>query len=157
MKMILSLLCGAFLCLGPTAMAHTNTLPILNINGIAYSLSTNYVSASMVHGQGNKNFEISLHGSGLYGFSVYGYGDGFPTYGIIADTASGGVINDTVLKLHFNDTYLVPEGNRPKTYSGTLPIHIYQESENGFDTNYFHVKVSVTVYPASSTNASGKN
>ena len=155
--MILSLLCGAFLGVSSTAMAHTNTVSSLTINGIVYSLSTNSISTSMIHGQGNKNFEISVHGSGSYGFSVHGYGEDFPTYGIIADTASGGVINDTVLRLHFNDAYLMPDGNHSKVYSGILPIHIYQGSENGFDTNYFRVKVSVTVYPDVSTNTPVKN
>ncbi|MEI8249141.1 MAG: hypothetical protein WCG07_01445, partial [Candidatus Taylorbacteria bacterium] len=99
------------------------------------------------HGHGDKAFEVLLHGSDLYGFSVRGYGVGFPTYGIIPDTASGGVMGDIMLRLHFNDNYLNPDGDKPKTYSGYIPIHVFQGSETGFDTNFVYLSVTLTVYP----------
>jgi hypothetical protein len=130
------------------AWAQTNTaVPAITVNGAVYTLGTNAIVATMIHGQGDKSFEVALHGHGLYGFSVYGYGVGFPTYGIIADTASGGVVDDFTLKLHFSDAYLSPDGDMPKTYSGYLPIHVFQGSETGFDTNYFRLPVTVTVLP----------
>ena len=150
--MILSLVLSSTL-LDLSVRAQSNTVPpSLTVNGIQYSLGTNTIVATMIHGQGDKGFEVSLHGSGVYGFSVHGYGVGFPTYGIIADTASGGVNDNTVLRLHFSDTYLVPDGGKPKVYSGYLPIHVFQGSETGFDTNYFHLPVTVTVYPDLLTN-----
>ena len=129
-------------------VTQTNTLPSsVVISGITYSLGTNAIVATMVHGHGDKAFEVPLHGSDLYGFSVRGYGVGFPTYGIIADTASGGVMGDINLKLHFNDSYLNPDGDKPKTYSGYIPIHVFQGSETGFDTNFVYLPVTLTVYP----------
>ena len=146
---ILAVFCGAVLGFSLSVQAQTNTtLPTICVNGVTYFLGTNSISATMVHGQGDKGFEVIIHGTGFYSFSVYGYGVGFPTYGIIADTASGGATGDFALKLHFNDKYLTPDGDKSKTYSGYLPIHIFQGSENGFDTNYFRLPVTVTVFPA---------
>ena len=127
---------------------NTNTGPlVITVNGTTYSLGTNAIIATMIHGQGDKAFEVPLHGKGLYGFSVYGYGVNFPTYGIIPDTASGGVLDNCTLRLHFNDSYLVPDGDKPRTYVGYIPIHVYQGSETGFDTNFLHLPVTLTVYP----------
>ncbi|MEY2664255.1 MAG: hypothetical protein RIT04_63 [Candidatus Parcubacteria bacterium] len=134
----------------PAAPAIADEIPKVVINGTTYSLSTNQVVASMVDGEGNKNFGVTVRGNVPFGFSVHGYGNGFPTYGIIAETASGGVDGAFNIQLYFNDSYLSADGDKPRVYSGHLPIHIYQGSETGFDTNFLYLKVVLTVYPAKS-------
>jgi hypothetical protein len=129
----------------------------ITINGTTYSLSPCTITATMVHGQGNKNFSATIVGSGLYGFSTRGYGVGFPTYGIIANTASGGAQGSFPLGLYFNDSYLTANGDQPKTYTGYLPVHIFQGSETGNDNNFLNLGITLTVYPASSTSAVGLN
>ena len=150
MTLSLCVFCGTLLG-SLSAKAEDTTAPAtVTVNGSTYSLDPNAIVATMVHGKGNKDFAVTIRGSGLYGFSVHGYGVGFPTYGIIADTASGGADGDFTLRLHFNDSYLMPDGDKPKTYSGYIPIHIFQGSETCFDTNYLNLSVTLTVYPAPS-------
>jgi hypothetical protein len=123
-------------------------LESVTVNGAIYTLEPSVINFKMIETHGNKNFSATIHGKGPYGFSVYGYGFGFPTYGIIPDTSSGGVFDDFKLKFYFNDSVLHADGDKPHTYSGYIPIHVYQGSENGFDTNYLKLKINLTVYPS---------
>ncbi len=130
----------------PTTPTAALCTPI-TINGTTYSLSPCTITATMVHGQGNKSFSATIVGSGSYGFSTRGYGVGFPTYGIIANTASGGAQGSFPLNLYFNDSYLTANGNQSQTYTGYLPIHIFQGSETGNDNNFLNLGITLTVNP----------
>ncbi|MCC7004303.1 peptidoglycan-binding protein [Candidatus Nomurabacteria bacterium] len=125
----------------------TPICPSILINGSTYSLDPCSVTLSMVDGQGDKTFTSKIVGSGLYGFSVHGYGEGFPTYGIMSSPSSGGAFGNTSLNFTLNDNYLSSNGGSSKTYSGYMPIHIFQGSETGNDNNYLNLKVNLTVLP----------
>ncbi|MFA6295223.1 MAG: peptidoglycan-binding protein [Candidatus Paceibacterota bacterium] len=137
----------------PTILAVAICSPI-TVDGKTYSLSPCNITATMVDGQGNKSFSATIVGSGGYGFSTRGYGVGFPTYGIIANTASGGVGGSFPLSLYFNDKYLSANGDQPRTYTGYLPIHIFHGSETGYDNNFLYLGVTLTVLPVGNSIAS---
>jgi hypothetical protein len=138
----------------PTPVTPTTALctPI-TINGTTYSLSPCTITATMVDGSGNQNFSTTIMGSGGYGYSVRGYGVGFPTYGILG-ASSGGASGNTAVNLYFNDAYLSANGNQAQTYTGYLPIHIFQGSETGNDNNFLNLGITLTVLPAGSTGTS---
>ncbi len=118
----------------PTACPQSVT-----INGTNYTLSPCSINMTMIDGQGDKNFTSSILGTGVYGYSVRGYGVGFPTYGIIPNTSSGGANGNANLSFTFKDSYLTPG-----TYTGYIPVHIFQGSE-GTDNNYLNLNVNLTV------------
>ena len=134
----------------PTVSTSNKSCPqSLTIGGTTYTLSPCSVSETMIDGQGNKNFSTTItvsSGNPLFGYSVRGYGEGFPTYGIVG-AGSGGANGNTTLNLSFNDNYLSANGSQPKTYSGYLPIHIFQGSETGSDNNYLNLNLNLTVNP----------
>ncbi len=119
----------------------------ITINSITYSLNPCTITATMIDGQGNQNFSTTIKGSGGYGFSVRGYGEGFPTYSILGD-ASGGANGNTLIHLFFNDAVLSANETQARTYSGYLPVHIFQGSETGFDKNYLNLAITLTVLPS---------
>jgi hypothetical protein len=135
----------------PTTPTVNTTCPqSLTINGTTYTISPCSINVTMTDGQGDKNFSTTITAVGaspLFGYSTRGYGVGFPTYGILGG-GSGGVNGATTLNLHFKDSVLSADGKSPKTYSGYLPIHIFQGSETGFDNNFLNLNVSATVNPA---------
>lgn len=60
-----------------------------------------------------------------YNYSVYGYGVGFPAYGVIGDTSSGGATGNFILRnFHFNDDSLFADYPGARNYEGYLPIKI---------------------------------
>jgi hypothetical protein len=99
----------------------------VSINGTTYTLSPCSMNVTMSKSAGNKNFSTMIipSASGSYGFSVYGYGNGFPNYGIIANTSSGDTSGKQELNMYFNASYL-----NIGTYTGYLPIKVYQSSES---------------------------
>lgn len=117
---------------------------ILAVGGVNYSLSPCTITTTMIHGEGDKEFTVLLipnKPTASYGFSVRGYGEGFPTYGIMTIGASSGGASGTVtLKIRLSDKEL-----SPKIYNGYLPIHVFLGSETGLDQNYLNLKVNVTV------------
>ncbi len=119
----------------------------VTIDGIKYSLSPCSITMSMIDGEGDKNFSTTIMASGGYGFSVYGYGNGFPVYSILG-VSSGGASGNTALDLHFNDSVLSSDGDKPKVYSGYLPINVYQGSATGWNQHYMYLNLNLTVYPA---------
>lgn len=135
-------------CIGGTPVLTQNcttlaTCSPITVNGVVYSLSPCTISMTMPHGQGNKNFSTTIVGNGQYSFSVYGYGDGFPTYGILGGL-SGSATGNKTLNLYFNDSYLpLLNGNQIKTYSGYLPIIISQ----GGATGTLNLGVNLVVTP----------
>ncbi len=128
-------------CTASRAFPACNTV---TISGKTYKLSPCNLTATMVDGQGDKTFTTTIVATGSYGFSVYGYGNGFPTYGILGDS-SGGAYGNQTLNFHFSDSILNSDGISPKTYNGYLPIHIYQGSETGTDNNYLNFNINLTV------------
>jgi hypothetical protein len=144
-KIMFAVVASLFLAL--SAHSQTNGVYKVVVNDVTYSLMTNQIVATMIDGSGDKYFTASIHGKGLYGFTVYGYGEGFPTYGIIPETSSGGVIDNYTLRFYFNDGILNSNDGKPKVYEGRIKIHVYQGSETGFDTNFLYLPVKVTVYP----------
>jgi len=151
-------------CVNVCALAESNVFTVtappstnascpgsVTINGTTYTLSPCNINLIMTDGQGNKDFTTTVVSNGgsssTFGYSVHGYGVGFPTYGILGGT-SGGAVGNTTLHLTFNDSYLSANGNQPQTYTGYLPIHIYQGSEASTDNNYLNLNVTVTVNPA---------
>ncbi len=115
-------------------------------NGVTYSLEPCSVETTMVHGQGNRavSTNIMVSTSTLYGFTVYGYGIGFPTYGVSSNTSSGGAQGNEPLSLRFIDSYLPIEGGQAKTYSGYIPIDVDDSQGN---TGHLYLKMKVTVTP----------
>jgi peptidoglycan hydrolase-like protein with peptidoglycan-binding domain len=140
---------GSQVVIPPAPTSTTPTVAIcqpVTINGITYSLSPCPIAESMTDGQGNKSFSFTINGQGSYGFSVYGYGVGFPTYGILGNEVSGGVIGNKTLNMYFNNDYLSSETASPKTYSGYLPIRIFQGSAGPNDP-YINLGITLTVLP----------
>ena len=135
----------------PTTPTVNTTCPqSLTINGTTYSISPCSINMTMIDGQGDKSFSTTITAVGAspsFGYSTRGYGVGFPDYGILGG-GSGGANGATTLNLQFKDSVLSADGKSPKTYSGYLPIHIFQGSETGFDNNFLNLNVSATVNPA---------
>ncbi len=118
--------------------------PNVILNGVTYSLDPCTINASMVKGGGDKPFSVKINTSTinpLYGFSVFGYGVGFPTYGIIG-TSSGGAQGSTTLDFEFKESVL-----EKGVYKGYLPIHIFNGSEMGGEdsTHYLRLKIILKV------------
>jgi hypothetical protein len=133
------------------AVANTNLHPSsVTVDGVAYSLKPSSVEISMVSGKGDREAKVTIVApkSGAYGFSVHGYGEGLPIYGVITDLASGGAEGNVELTLCFHDSRLPSDGDKPKKYHGYLPIHIFHGSETGADKNFMYVEVTITVNPA---------
>ena len=106
----------------------------LVLDNSTYELYPCELNTSMVDGAGNVDFKFHIIQRGApvsYGFSVYGYGEGFPTYGTIG-TSSGGAQGNTTISRYFNDDYLNFDPSNP-VYSGYLPIKIYHGSASGND------------------------
>jgi hypothetical protein len=121
----------------------------VTVDGVTYTLNPSSVSEIMVDGQGNKTFSASISQSKrtLYGFSVYFPAVGFPQYGVMSDIATGGAFGTTQINFSLNDKALWADGNKNKTYSGCVPIHIYTGSEST-DGNYLYLKLNVVVKPS---------
>ena len=135
----------------PTPTTPKNSCPqTLTIGGTTYTISPCSINLSMIDGQGDKNFSVTITATGAntsFGYSTLGYGVGFPTYGILGG-GSGGVNGSTTLNLHLSDAYLSADGNQPKSYVGYLPVHIFQGNETGSDGNFLNINVNATVNPA---------
>ncbi|MEN9604737.1 MAG: hypothetical protein RJB39_422 [Candidatus Parcubacteria bacterium] len=120
----------------------------LTVGTNTFTLGECTLNLTMTDGAGNKDFNIRVIPSDVnksFGFSVYGYGEGLPTYGSLG-TASGGAHGITNIPRYLNDSYLAADGNNPKVYTGYFKIHIYEGSESG-DTNFLYQNFRVTVNP----------
>ena len=123
----------------------------VTVNGITYTLNPMTINETMIDGQGDKIFSTTIitpSSAVLYGFQVYGYGIGFPTYGIIGDATSGGASGNKTLTLRFKDSVLSADGNQPKVYSGCIPIGIYTGSATGNNISYLYLNINLTVNPS---------
>lgn len=129
-------------------VSHADTCPTVTIDNSTYHLEPCSLTYDMVDGSGDQPFEFTIVQEGesaVYGFTVYGYGEGFPTYGITG-VSSGGAQGNKTLALNFRDTYLNSEGNQPKVYSGYLPIQIYHGSWSP-DYEELQFTITLTVNP----------
>jgi hypothetical protein len=123
--------------------------PSVIIDNITYALSPCEVTTEMVDGQGDKNFSFTItqkNEKSFYGFGVYGYGVGFPDYGVQTITSGGGAIGDFVINGYFDDKALQADGSNEKKYQGYLPINVYHGSATGNTNKHelrFNIKLTV--------------
>lgn len=133
---------------------------VVTIDNAQYTISPCQINATMIDGRGDISFSANIipKNSSGYGFGVYGYGVGFPTYGVLTDgTASGGASGTTTLKFKFTDQVLSANGASPKTYTGYLPIGIYHGSANGSQISYLNLNLNLTVNPSSQATSTPVN
>ena len=126
----------------PVAKRADPCYPDVNLNGVTYSVSPCTINDTLIHGNGDKPFTVVIKTSTLnplYGFSVFGYGVGFPTYGITG-VSSGGAQGNTTLNLNFRDGVL-----KKGLYKGYLPIHIFNGSEMGGEDSTRYLKVIINL------------
>lgn len=154
--LVLSLFVVGLFSFNPSAVKAQETCPVINVDGVEYSLDPCSITMSMVDGKGDVGFYTTIIGSGLYGFSRYGYGVGFPVYSVLG-ISSGGATGNHDLNFYFKDGVLSSEGDKPKVYEGYLPIHIYHGSETGFDNNFLNLKLKLTVLPSDATSTAMLN
>ena len=141
----LSILYGLFSCSVKkvTGIPPVTCYQSVTLNKVTYELRPCFISDTIATSQ-NKEFTFLIVPSTVnpsYGFSVYGYGHGFPDYGIIATPSSGGSRGTETIRIKFNGNALSPH----TTYDGYLPIHIYEGSETGLDSNFLKLKVHLVV------------
>lgn len=131
-----------------------NACPTVTIDNATYRLDPCVMNLNLSDGSGNVYFYPKIVQTGQirsYGFSVYGYGVGFPTYGILANTASGGAYGNQTLQIYLNDAYLNTNVTTT-TYSGYLPIRVYHQSGGvGAQELKLNLTVKVTPKPTSSS------
>lgn len=128
--------------------AQSHFTPTTTVNGILYTTDIPALVVEMKSGRDTTvMFTIVQTERRLYGFSVHGYGVGMPIYGLIADVSSGGAVGQQVIGVRAHSSVFPLENGKRKTYTGYLPIHIYEGSETGLDSNYIKLPVRVTVYP----------
>jgi len=130
----------------------TDTNCQITLDNTVYKLSPCEIKTSMVDGAGDKEFSFKIDQiseTRSYGFGVYGYGEGFPTYGIITTPSSGGASGDVSFKAVLKDQYLNSESNQTKKYTGYLPIKVYYGSAGTGVEKTLKLMVDVDVSPAS--------
>jgi hypothetical protein len=116
----------------------------ITIDGTTYWLEPCSITDSMIKGKDNKPFAFTImttNPGGHYGFTVYGYGQGFPDYAIL-ETGSGGARGNTVINEYFNN-----EVFSARTYEGYLPILIYPNMDfsRADSTNTLKLKIKLIV------------
>lgn len=129
-----------------------NPLPTIScpqstsFNGITFSVEPCELNIEMAHGKGNRAVRATLTATGtpLYGFTAYGYGVGFPTYGLMVNPSSGGAQGNITFDISAQDSVLMPDGSSPRVYSGYLPIGVNDTHGND---GHLYIKVNVTVTP----------
>lgn len=139
--------------IGMMALANLNAAEnrSITVDGVNFTLSPQTIEMTMVDGEGDKSFSTTIKSSvnpHFFGFSVFGYGEGLPTYAILG-VSSGGARGDTLLNLSFTDSVLNTDGKNPKVFNGRLPIHIYHGSEMGGEgeDRFLFLEIKLTVIP----------
>jgi S1-C subfamily serine protease len=110
------------------------------LNGITYTLNPCSIDETMVISEGDTSFEYSIvpsDKSASYSYSVYGYGEWFPTYGILWGT-SWGASWVTKQNPYFNSTIL-----KEWEYSGYLKIQV--NASNGAKARELRLKINLSV------------
>jgi hypothetical protein len=118
------------------------------VDGIRYTLDPCSINETITEGDADKHFKITVKQSKVttYGFTVYGYGEGLPTYGILTDVSSGGNVGNLVMNAYFSNNVFKANGQSPKVYTGYLPIKII--SFNGEKVSKFlKLQTTLTVKP----------
>ncbi|NMC51632.1 hypothetical protein GYA54_02805, partial [Candidatus Kuenenbacteria bacterium] len=127
----------------------TDTNCQITLDNTVYQLSPCEINTSMTDGAGDKEFSFKLDqvsSDRSYGFGVSGYGEGFPTNGIITTPFSGGASGDVNFKAVLKDQYLNAENGQTKKYNGYLPIKV-SYSSFGIEKT-LKLMVNVDVSPA---------
>ena len=135
-----------------TVTSNTDTNCQVTLEGITYQLSPCEINASMTDGAGDKEFSFKIDQvseTRSYGFGVYGYGEGFPTYGIITTPSSGGALGDVSFRSVLKDQYLNSESGQTNKYAGYLPIKVYYGSAGTGVEKTLKLMVNVDVSPSS--------
>jgi len=138
---------------GTTPPIATSTPPVsacqtITIGNSRYRLEPCNIKAEMIDGSGNKNFNFTIVQEGektVYGFTVYGYGVRFPTYGILGGYSSGGARGSLLMNKYFNDNVLRANGMSPMRYSGYLPIKIYHGSAIAANQKELRLNINLLV------------
>ena len=147
-KLLIAVLALSIPCTGAFAGKKKAKCSTVTVDGHTYTTDPCSIEIEMVHGKGDKQFTFSIVPDDFihYGFSVHGYGFGFPTYGMISNVSSGGARGTQYITVNVHDQYLPLDNNgKTKKYSGYVPIHIYQGSETGRDTNFIKLPITITV------------
>ena len=82
-----------------------------------------------------------------YAFTVYGYGEGMPVYGIISDEATGGAGGTITLHVHIRGKFFSLDNGKMQIYNGYLPIYIYHGETIRNGENCLKVPLKITVIP----------
>ncbi len=115
------------------------------VGAVTYTLDQCTLDLVMTDGEGNKDFTIKIVSSDTnktFGFSVYGYGEGLPTYGSLG-TSSGGARGTATINRYLNDSYLNSDGTTPKVYTGYFKINIHEGGDYGKYFLYQNFKITV--------------
>ena len=113
------------------------------MGGINYSISPCSIIDTLIDGKGDKVFSATIIPSlaiATYGFTVFGYGEGFPVYSIMADPSSGGTQGSQQIYFAFKDKVLTKG-----TYEGYIPIHLFRGSDTENDSNFLKIKIKLIV------------
>ncbi len=135
-KIILFLLIVSWFFITINVSAFSTQNCTTQIEWIIYKLEPCGIDTQMVNGEWNQNFSFTIIPSkedASYSFSVYWYGEWFPTYGILWWASSGGARWNTQINKYFSDKSLT----EPK-YNWYLRILVRQnniEKELRFNIN----------------------
>jgi hypothetical protein len=122
---------------------------VLTVNDNDYWLEPSSINVEITEKDVDAEFSFTIHQetTGLYGFSIHGYGVGFPTYAILANENSGGAKGNQVIHAKVTNAVFTADGTKSKKYTAYLPIHIYLGSETGRDSNFLKLPITITVKP----------
>ena len=132
-----------------TEQRYVQRCQTLTSTGVTYWLEPCFINETITEGGVDKEFTVTIKQNSstysAYGFSVYGYGVGFPTYGMLSMPASGGASDDQILKMHFSTKCFVADCKNPKVYKGYLPIKVFVR-ETGLDS-ILRLPITLVVNP----------
>lgn len=135
-----------------TAFAQTKT-DTITVDSTKFTVDPGYIEATIYEGEKDKKFtfkivpvtDMNLHS---YGFTVFGYGNGFPTYGVLTDIASGGASGIVYITGTFSsEVFKLDKPDQPKVFMAKLPIRIYHGSASRFNQQFLYLPIKLTVIP----------
>jgi hypothetical protein len=123
---------------------------VLTLNGNTYWLEPASIIDTIEAGGEDKffDFKINQKTPEMYGFTVIGYGKGFPLYALMPHEATSAAKGQQIIHVKISNRELKGDDTKPKTYTGYLPIHIYLGSDTGPDSvNCLRLPVTLVVLP----------
>lgn len=118
------------------------------IGNSKYHLEPCNIKEEIFDYEGNKDFSFNIIQEGergTYSFTVYGYGAGFPTYGILGGASSGGATGNLKIDKYFNNGVLSATGPEKGIYKGYLPIRVSQGNVSGYKELRLNIDLKVKV------------